>query len=142
MKTYPGLGLVSRRSLLLFAAGALAYHPLACDDITPPGDGGDGGPDAGPDAPTEAGTDASPGQLGLPACFTELQSMRRVGLRYLELNPALTLSEVLNALRPGRGFAVLEAEIRDQYARGHVIPLDGWPLALTELRIYAAIALS
>jgi hypothetical protein len=140
MKTASELGLVSRRSLLLFAASALAYSPLACDDQLPTGDGGDAGPDAAPDGP-EAGTDAGPGDLELPACFTQLESLRRVGLRYLELNPSLTLNEVMGALRPGRGFAALEAEIRDQYARGHVVRLDGWPLALTELRIYAALAL-
>jgi hypothetical protein len=143
MKTNSGLGPLSRRQLLLFAAAALAAgSPLGCDE-DPPGtgaDGGDAGPDGGPEP--EGGDGAMAGQLGLPACFTQLDSMRRVGRRYLQLNPSLTWNDLLSALRPERGFAALEAEIREQYARGQLIPLDGWPLAVTELRIYAALALS
>lgn len=68
--------------------------------------------------------------------------MRTVGRRYLELNPALGLDDLLSELDPGRGFSVLESEIREQYARGEVALIDGWPLALTELRLYAVVALS
>ena len=133
MKTEFVPGSLSRRRLLLLAAAALAAGPWGCDDGA---ERSDDGADAGTDAPP------APPRLELPACFDDLDGVRRVGRRYLELNPLLTPSELLKELKPGRGFAVLEAEIRDQYARGEVVRLDGWPLALTELRLYAAVALN
>jgi hypothetical protein len=84
---------------------------------------------------------AEPTDLVLPAGFSELGCMRIVGKKYLELNPDETLSKLLSALKPSRGFPALEVEIRKQYASGDVVKLEGWVLALTEARIYAVVAL-
>jgi len=82
-----------------------------------------------------------PTALVLPATFTDLASMRVVGKKYLELNPGETMQKLLSELKPARGFAALETEIRKQYATGDVVRVAGWVIALTEARIYAVVAL-
>jgi hypothetical protein len=84
---------------------------------------------------------AEPTELVLPAGFTELASMRIVGRKYLEVHPDETLQKLLTELKPSRGFAALDVEIRKQYASGAVVHLEGWVVALTEARIYAVVAL-
>jgi hypothetical protein len=120
-----------RRKLLAFAVWATASGVLgslfACS--TDAGETGPGGP-----SPTPGVT--------LPSCITEIESMRTVGLRYLELHPHTSLADLLSTLDPGRGFSSLELEIREQYARGEIVSVDGWPLAPTELRLYAVVALT
>ena len=39
-----------------------------------------------------------------------------------------------------RGMEALQDEIQDQYARGETLDLRGWPVAMTEARIYALLA--
>jgi hypothetical protein len=73
--------------------------------------------------------------------FTEIESMRIIGMKYLELRPGANLPALLEALDPARGFEVIDREIRAQYASGDVVQVEGFPLALTEARLYAAVAL-
>lgn len=127
MTTRAASGVLSRRELVVFGAqviaSGVAVSILGCSDH-------------GSDDPLALD------DLELPTCFTEIASMQRVGRRYLELHPSVTLPELLDELAPGRGFDALEAEIREQYARGETVSIDRWPLALTEIRIYAVVALS
>ena len=43
---------------------------------------------------------------------------------------------------PERTPEALSQEIRKQYAAGDTLELGGWPIALTEARIYALVALA
>ena len=102
-------------------AGGVALAVLGCDD-------------------SEAAK-AQPTELVLPAGMTDLDAMRAVGKKYLEAHADLTLAKLMTDLNPERGFAVLDTEIRKQYSSGEVVRVAGWVLALTEVRIYAVVAL-
>lgn len=122
----PGAALTRRELVVLgvkVVAGGVALTVLGCDDSD--------GQKANPES-----TD-----LVLPAGMSDLASMRVVGKKYLELRPDETLQKLLSELKPGRGFAALDTEIRKQYASGDVVRLGGWVIALTEARIYAVVAL-
>jgi hypothetical protein len=118
---------LSRRDVVVVAvrlvAGAVILSVLGCDES------------AGAKRAPE------PSDLVLPARFSELDSMRIVGKKYIELHPEETLAKLLAELRPERGFSVLDTEIRKQYASGEVVAVAGWLLAVTEARIYAVVAL-
>ena len=81
-------------------------------------------------------------QVELSGHFRDLAAIGLVGReatrRLPEGEDAWQLRE---RIAPERGTPALQAEIRDQYARGETVLLRGWPLALTEARIYAFVAL-
>lgn len=79
--------------------------------------------------------------LVLPSAINELESMRVVGRRYLELHPEENLAALVAELRLVRGFTALESEIRKQFVTGDVVRVEGWILSRTEVRIYAMVAL-
>ena len=119
--------LASRRDVLLvgvkWVAGGVALRLVGC---------------ARRDAPKSS---AASTELLLPRTFTELESMRAVGRKFLEAHPDSTLAGLLRALDPARGFAALDAEIRQQFTDGRVVRIEGWVLARTEAVICAVVAL-
>ena len=80
-------------------------------------------------------------ELVLPTTFSEIESLRAVGKKYLELHPEETLERLLAELQPRRGFAALDLEIREQFAAGDVVRVAGWVLARTEARVCGVVAL-
>lgn len=74
--------------------------------------------------------------------FSDLESVRRVGRQALQKLPEGTDFETLiAAVVPQRSPAELRHEIQEQYLRGETIELSNWPIAWTEARIYALVAL-
>lgn len=91
---------------------------------------------------THGGSKSGPAKdFTLPASFTDIDSMRLVGHKYLDLHPEESMDLLLSELAPERGYAALEAEIRRQFASGDVVRVAGWVLAKTEARIYAVVSL-
>jgi hypothetical protein len=81
-------------------------------------------------------------QIELSGHFRDLSTIGVVGREALEKLPAGPDAEkLLELIAPERGIQALQREIQDQYARGETVELRGWPLALTEARIYAFVAL-
>lgn len=75
--------------------------------------------------------------------FSDLESVRRVGREALQKLPEGTDFETLIAVVfPQRSPEELRNEIQEQYRRGETMDLGGWPIALTEARIYALVALA
>lgn len=63
------------------------------------------------------------------------ESVRELGHRYREIVPAWDLL----AVRPGRGS--LTSVVRDDFARGRTIVIQGWVLSVTEARQCALFSL-
>lgn len=81
--------------------------------------------------------------VDLSSRFSDLASVRRVGREALEKLPGDTDIEALIAVvLPQRTPQQLREEIQEQYRRGETTELGAWPIALTEARIYALVALS
>ena len=74
--------------------------------------------------------------------LSSFPAARRVGQAYLAGSPrerdADRLAELLSL---ERGWTLVEAEIRSDYREGRVVRISGWPLSLTEVRIYALASL-
>ncbi len=82
-------------------------------------------------------------QIELAGHFRDLPTIEIVGLEAIEMLPEGADAErLVELVAPERGPLVLQREIRDQYARGETVKLRGWSLALTEVRIYALVALA
>ncbi len=75
--------------------------------------------------------------------FPDLESVRRVGQEALRMLPEdTTLETLIAAVIPQRPARELRREIEGQYLRGDTVELENWPIAVTEARIYALVALS
>lgn len=79
--------------------------------------------------------------LALQEGFGDLDSMAEVGRLYLE-SSGETLPTLLDEVRLGRGWSAVDDEIREQYRSGDLVSVGDWPLARTEARIYALVAVS
>lgn len=93
----------------------------------------------------------------LSAVLNDPQAAADIGNAYLAQTPGerrieLLLELIVAALVPRLGRApeslvpqhvagILREVVRDDYARGEVVRVDGWLLSLTEARLYAAVAL-
>jgi len=81
--------------------------------------------------------------LELTGHFSDLESIRRVGREALQKLPeGVDRARLLVDVVPQRSSEALRQEIQEQYAAGDTVKLGGWPIALTEARIYALVALS
>jgi len=81
--------------------------------------------------------------VDLSSRFSDLASVQRVGREALQKLPGDTDIEALIAVvLPQRTPEQLREEIREQYRRGETTELGAWPIALTEARIYALVALA
>jgi hypothetical protein len=81
--------------------------------------------------------------LELTGHFSDLESIRRVGREALQKLPeGADRARLLVNVVPQRSSEALRQEIQEQYAAGDTVKLGGWPIALTEARIYALVALS
>ena len=80
-------------------------------------------------------------ELKLADSFRDLESVRLVGKAALEILPdARDIDQLITLIAPERGLESLRREIHEQHRRGEVRELQGWPLSLTELRIFALVA--
>ena len=81
--------------------------------------------------------------LKLSRHFPDLESIRRTGEAALQVLPEGTDLETLIAeVIPQRPALELRHEIQQQYLRGETIEIENWPIAVTEARIYALVALA
>ncbi len=82
------------------------------------------------------------GAEDLASRFRDLRGAEEIGRAYLETRPQEADPAVLTRLlEPERGWPALEARIRSDYRESRVIRLKGWPLSITEARLYAWTAL-
>ena len=71
-----------------------------------------------------------------------MKGVEEIGRAYLETHPEEADPAVLaKLLEPERGWPALEARIRSDYRENRVIRLKGWPLSITEARLYAWVTL-
>ena len=93
------------------------------------------------------------GGLALYACAEEagssivdrlapLPAARSVGRAYLASNPRENdAGRLAGLLSLDRRWARIEEEIREDYREGRVVRVSGWPLSVSEARIYALASL-
>jgi hypothetical protein len=75
--------------------------------------------------------------------YSDLESIRRVGREALQKLPGeIDIASLIDDVVPTRLPEALRGEIREQYEAGKTLLLGGWPIALTEARIYALVALA
>lgn len=75
--------------------------------------------------------------------FQNLESVELVGQEYLKRTPGENDLAVLLALVDiDRGAEAIELDIRSEYRKDDVVRVGGWPLSVSEARIYAIVALS
>ena len=86
---------------------------------------------------------------GLALAFKHQASAIAIGRRYLERFPQDPEHEVLAAVRslggetdPAAVRSALHARIKQDFARGDTVMLDGWVLSRSECRACAALALT
>ncbi len=80
-------------------------------------------------------------ELKLADSFRDLESVKLIGKAALEILPEeRDIDRLITLIAPERGLESLRREIHEQYRRGEVRELQGWPLSLTELRIFALVA--
>lgn len=81
-------------------------------------------------------------QIELSSHFHDPEAIELVGREAAEALPeGPDVERILDLVAPERGSSVLRQEIRSQYARGQTLRLRGWPVAMTEARIFALLAL-
>ena len=133
----------TRRSFLLAAlAGALGAGVLG-----------------GCTAPTDSGTALQKWSAWLLGNNANHDAVVRLGKIYLQAFPAegdssVLLAEIdgliaanldsgnLEVAEPREVGAALERAVRAEYAAGKVVTVSGWVLSVTEVRLYAAVALA
>ena len=101
-----------------------------------------------PPAWSGAGPQVAPGD-GLPFAFRHRDSVIAIGRRYLSRYPDAAGARILadEVRRAGGGDpaaarAALGARVREDFARGDTVRLEGWVLARSECRACAAVALA
>jgi hypothetical protein len=100
-------------------------------------------------APTDARVDASADRPQLLAMLGP-ERVRQLGSHYRASTPNENSAEALRAaLSDGRGLRIpfiksgsLDDQIRDDFASGHTVVVDGWVLAVTEARQAALFSLT
>ncbi len=123
-------GLLGRRTLLAHAAAVTAACVLS--------------------APRALWPIAEPAPgAGLALAFKHRQSAIAIGRRYLSRFPDDAMPGVLarglgpaGTGDPAAARAALRARVRDDFARGDTVLLDGWVLARSECHACAALALA
>lgn len=81
--------------------------------------------------------------IELTGHFPDLESVRRVGREALRKLPGgVDVAGLIVDVVPERTPEALRQEIREQYVAGDTLELGGWPIAVTEARIYALVALA
>jgi hypothetical protein len=81
--------------------------------------------------------------IELTGHFRDLASIRHAGQEALRQLPEGTdVASLILDVDPERPPEVLRREIQEQYAAGNTVDLGGWPIAVTEARIYALVALA
>ena len=72
--------------------------------------------------------------------FAKFPASRAIGAAYLRAHPRDTLADAHTAARLPRPH--LAARVREDFAAGRVVMLDGWMLSVTEARLCARTLLA